>query len=62
MGRTHGTGQAGEKDAGWATRGEAAGYTAPAGPGSVGRAVRGKRGLRAGLVGFPVLDLGWVLF
>ena len=55
-------GRPGKRTLGWATRGGAAGYTAPAGPGSVGRAVRGKRGLRAGLVGFPVLDLGWVLF
>ena len=59
-------GRPGKRTLGWATRGGAAGYTAPAEPGGVGRAVRGKGVCGLGWCGFWVamglglsLILGW---
>ena len=51
-------GRPGKRTLGWATRGGAVGYTAPAGAGGVDRAVRGKRGFAGWVgVGFGLL---WV--
>jgi hypothetical protein len=48
-------GRPGKRTLGWATRGGAAGYTAPAGPGGVWAVLGEEKEERAGLV----LGLGW---